>query len=136
MTNKIAIKIMLGLLSVVIIFHLCILAKIIPYEIARGGKLQSTEEMYVLEITSIIINLFLGFILLIKGGYIKFFLKQKILNFILWIFLILFILNTIGNIIAKSKLEKSFALLTLALAFLLGTILNTKRNTIKNQSSK
>ena len=126
MTNGIAIKIMLGMLLAVVIFHLCIITKIIPYEITWGGRLQNDSEMYVFETISIIINLFLGFVLLMKGGYIKFYFKRSAVNVILWIFLILFVLNTIGNIIAKTNFEKAFAVLTLISAFLIWVILKTK----------
>ena len=117
---------MLGMLLAVVIFHLCIITKIIPYEITWGGRLQNDSEMYVFETISIIINLFLGFVLLMKGGYIKFYFKQSVVNVILWIFLILFVLNTIGNIIAKTNFEKAFAVLTLISAFLIWVILKTK----------
>lgn len=118
---------MLGFLLAVIIFHLCIVAKIIPYEITWGGRLQNDSEMYVFETISIMINLFLGFVLLMKGGYIKGYFRQKTVNIILWIFLILFILNTIGNILAKTNFEKSFAVLTLIFAILILVILKNKR---------
>src|SRR5436190_6300141 len=102
MTNRIAIKIMLGLLLALVIFHLCIIIKIIPYEITWGRRLKSDQEMYVFESISIFVNLLLGVVLLMKGGYIKRFFQQSVINIILWIFLILFVLNTIGNIFAKT----------------------------------
>ena len=118
-----ATRIMLGLLSMVILFHLLVIMKVIPYTIAWGGRLQTDEQMYMFETTSILINLFLGFILLMKGRYINYQFKNKTLNIVLWIFLGLFILNTIGNIFAQSTFEKMFALLTLLLAFLVWVIL-------------
>ena len=69
-----AIKIMLGLLLMVIFFHLLIMIQIIPYEIAWGGRLQNTEQMYMFEAFSILINLFLCFILLMKGSFINYYL--------------------------------------------------------------
>jgi hypothetical protein len=128
MKNKIEIKIMLGLLIAVIVFHLCILTKIIPYEITWGGRLQNDSEMYIFETISIMINLFLGFVLLMNGGYIKPYFKQSLINIILWIFLILFVLNTIGNIFAKTNFERLFAVLTLISAILIWIILKSKRN--------
>ncbi len=119
---------MLGLLLAVVIFHLCIITKIIPYEITWGGRLQNDSEMYFFETISIIINLFLGFILLMKGGYIKLYFKRSVVNIVLWIFLILFVLNTIGNLFAKTIFEKSFATLTLISAILIWVILKNKRN--------
>lgn len=118
-----AIKIILVLLSMVIIFHALIIIKIIPYNIAWGGRLQTDEQMYIFESASILINLLLGFILLMKGNYFKYQFKSKTLNIVLWIFLMLFIINTLGNIFAQTTFEKMFAFLTLLLAFLVWVIL-------------
>jgi hypothetical protein len=121
-----AIKILLGLVSIVIFLHLLIMLKIIPYKIAWGGRLQNDEQMYIFETLSIIINLLLSFILLMKGRYIQLKFKEKTLNIVLWIFLMLFILNTVGNLFARTNFEKLFALLTLVFASLIWVILRSK----------
>ena len=126
MKYKGSIKILLGLLVAVIMFHLSIIAKVIPYDIAWGGRLQNDSEMYVFETISILINLFLGLILLMKGDYIKFRFKKNTIDIILWIFLALFVLNTVGNLFAKTYFEKSFAVLTFIFAILIWTILKPK----------
>ena len=128
MNLRITVKIMISLVVAVTLFHLSIILKIIPYEITWGGRLQNDSEMYVFEIISITINIFLGLNLLIKGGYIKQVISLRIVNITLWIFLILFGLNTIGNIIAKTYFEKSFALLTLVSSILIWIILKAKSN--------
>lgn len=114
---------MLWILGVVMLFHLGILLKIIPYEITWGGRLKNDQEMYAFETVSLLINIFLFLIIMIKGGYIKAFIPLKVVNVILWIFVFLFALNTIGNILAKTNFEKSFALITAASSFLIWTIL-------------
>jgi magnesium-transporting ATPase (P-type) len=129
MNPKTAIKIMLCLLVSVIIFHLSIVVKIIPYEITWGGRLKNDAEMYVFESVSIFINLFLSFVLLIKGNYLSEMIPMKVINIILWIFLFLFVLNTIGNIFAKTNFEKIFTLLTLASAVLIWMILKKDKKT-------
>lgn len=126
MSSRTAIKIILSIVVAVIIFHLCILFKIIPYEIAWGGRLKNDSEMYVFEVISIAINLFLCLILLIKGEYIKEIISLKIVTIILWLFLVLFGLNTIGNLFAETSIEKSLSLLTLALSILIWVVLKTK----------
>ena len=123
MNVKTAIKIMLWLLAGIIIFHGCILVQLIPYEITWGGRLKNEEEMFVFESISILINLILMGALLIKGGYVSRIIPIKIINIFLWLFFGLFCLNTIGNILAKTNFEKSFALLTLAFSVLLWIIL-------------
>jgi hypothetical protein len=123
MSPKNAIKIMLCMLVVVILFHLSIVLKIVPYEITWGGRLKTDAEMYAFETISILINLFLCTILLIKGNYIRKFIPMKTINITLWIFFVLFILNTVGNMFAKTNFEKFFALWTLTSAILIWIIL-------------
>lgn len=125
MNSKILINILLGLLVAVILFHLLVIAKIISYKIAWGGRLQNDSEMYILEIISVIINLFLALVLLMKGGYIELWFRQKVVNIILWIYSVLFILNTIGNLFSKTTFEKFFAVLTFILAVCILLILRT-----------
>lgn len=120
---------MLHLLVAVILFHLCIMIKIVPYEISWGGRLKNDSEMYVFETISIIINLFLFLILLIKGKYLREYISMKIVNITLWIFFVLFVLNTVGNIFAKTYFEKFFALLTLFFLILIWIIL--RKNTTR-----
>lgn len=106
------IKIFIGLLTAIILFHICIIAKIIPYDIAWGGRLANDTEMYVFETISILINIFLSWVLLMKGAFVKRLFSDRVLNIILWVFFAVFILNTIGNILAKTDFEKFFAILT------------------------
>lgn len=127
MKYKASINILLGLLVAVILFHIAVIAKVIPYNIAWGGRLQNDREMYVFEAISILINLFLGLVLLMKVSYIKFRFKNKAINIILWIFLALFVLNTVGNLFAKTNFEKSFAVLTFVFAVLILMILKPRQ---------
>ncbi len=127
MDKRIAIKIMLWLVVAITIFHMAILFKVIPYKITWGGRLKSDAEMYVFESMSLAINFFLGFILLIKGEYVKPILPLKIVNIVLWAFLVLFILNTIGNMVAKTNFEKYFAIITLSFSILIWITLNKSK---------
>jgi hypothetical protein len=124
--SKNAIKLLLGLLTAITIFHICILLKIIPYDIAWGGRLQNDQEMYVFESISMLVNLFLIWILLMRGNLVKFKFSIRVVNIILWIFFVIFILNTIGNVFAKTNFEKFFALVTGLFAFLLLKIIKQK----------
>ena len=126
MTSKLAIKIMLWLITIITLFHLAILTKIIPYEITWGGRLENDSEMYVFETISIIFNIFLGLVLFIKGERLPAFIPMKVINIILWVFLILFGLNTIGNIFAKTLFEKILAIVTLSFSYLIFIIFKTK----------
>lgn len=131
MNPKLTIKILLWLIAAVTLFHLTILIKIIPYEISWGGKLKNDAEMYLFESISILINLFLGYVLLIKGEFVSKLISTKVVNIILWVFLLIFGLNTLGNILAETLFEKSLSLLTLVFTFLLWNILKIVKKDIK-----
>jgi hypothetical protein len=124
--NKLTyINMLIGITVLATIFHLLILVGVIPYEITWGGRLKTVEEMYVFETISILINSFFIFILLQKGEYIRYFLGKKTVRIILWIFFTIFVLNTIGNIFAKTNFEKYVAILTLLNAILIWVINKT-----------
>ena len=123
---KNAIYILLGLLSLIVIFHLSILFKITPFTITWGGKLQTDSEMYVFETISILTVGFLILNLLVKRGLIRFRFSKKVVSVVLWFYFVVFTLNTIANIFAVTFLEKSFALLTGLLAMLLLIIIQEK----------
>ncbi|MFN0050523.1 MAG: hypothetical protein ACKVOU_15490 [Cytophagales bacterium] len=123
------VRIFLALVLSVIIFHIFIIIKIIPYNIAWGGRLTNDHEMYVFESISILINALLAWLLLMKGNIVEYKFPNKILNALLWIFFVLFILNTIGNIFARTLCEKLFSSLTGISAILLWRILMTRKTT-------
>lgn len=104
------------------VFHLLILIKLIPFEITWGGRLKSVEEMYVFESLSILINSFFVFVLLQKAAYVRYYFGRKAVSVILWIFFVIFVLNTIGNVLAKMFFEKIFSIITLISATLIWLI--------------
>lgn len=116
------VKILTGISVAAILFHTLVLLEIVPYEMVWGGKLKTDAEMYVFEILSIVTNAFFILILLQKASFIKSFLSKKSISIILWIFFALFVLNTIGNVFAKTTFEKSLTILTLINSILLWKI--------------
>ncbi len=132
MKKQSAINIMIGLVLSIILFHLLIIIKIIPYDITWGGRLKNDNEMYLFESISIFINLLLCITLLIKGEFIKSTISIKIVDIVLWIFLVIFVLNTIGNVFAETMFEKLFSVLTLLFSYLLWVIVKkSKVNELK-----
>ena len=121
--NENAIKLLISLLSLVIIFHILVLLQIIPFNIAWGGRLETMQEIYVFESVSIAINLFLLWIVWLRAKNVK----SKTVNIILWVFFGIFSLNTIGNLFAQTTFEKYFSILTLIFALLILKILIKKK---------
>lgn len=121
------IKVCLVLVAAALVLHICIIIKFIPYELTWGGRLKNDSEMYVFETLSILINVFFAWVLMMKGNYTSFKFSDKSIRIILWVFFVLFLLNTIGNVFAKTNFEKSLAAYTLLLAILLFQILRNKK---------
>lgn len=106
LSKNTALKLMIGLLSIVLVFHFCVLLEIISYKIVWAGKINSLDEMRIFETASILINTLLIAILYIKSKNIKNNVSNKVVNAIIWVFVFLFALNTIGNLFAKSMIEQ------------------------------
>ncbi len=107
-SQKQAINIMIALLTAVLVFHTLVLTGVIPYAIVWAGKISTAAEMRKLEAISIGVNAFAILIFLLKAGYIQNKIPVKILNAIIWLLVVLFSLNTIGNLFAKSRFELYF----------------------------
>ena len=61
--------------------------------------------MRAFEIVSIAANLLMLCTVAMRGGYVSPVLPAKVVTVLLWIFLALFSLNTVGNIFAQNTIE-------------------------------
>ena len=105
MNKKVAIKIMFFLLGSVLIFHFLIFTEQIPYDKVWAGKLNSVEEMKTFEAFSILVNVFMVLVLIVKYKFLGSGKKNKAIDILIWVFVAFFALNTIGNLFAKSMIE-------------------------------
>ena len=114
-TRQLATKSLLLLLSLIVIFHLLVLLKLVPYDVVWGGKFDSYNSLLPFEIGSLVLNL--SFILLVRHRNRN--ADSKIGRTGMWLMFVLFALNTIGNLFAETMTEKLTATpLTLILALL------------------
>lgn len=128
-TKKTALKLMIGLLSIVILFHLSILFQVLSYEVVWAGKLNSLEEMYAFETLSILMTVLLLIVLLVKFKNINKNTSNKVVNAIIWAFVVIFGLNTIGNLFSESTIELLLGTsLTLLSTFLCWVIVKKEKN--------
>ncbi|MCX7909608.1 MAG: hypothetical protein N2560_08855 [Ignavibacteria bacterium] len=117
---------LITILSGLIIFHLLVLLKVIPYDIVWGSRVKSEKDLFRLEMISLLINLFFLFSTLIYVIALPLKFPKIIMTIILWTMVALFGLNTLGNVLSKNKLEQRlFAPLTVLLTlFSLIMVLN------------
>jgi hypothetical protein len=88
-----------------------------PIKILWGGKIKTIDELLKFEIISLVVSIFCLIIVLVRSqSLISIFIDFSRVT--LWLLFFLFILNTIGNLIAESIFEKFFALVTLILSIL------------------
>ncbi len=103
--KEIAGLILLTLFSLAIVFHLLVLMEFIPNEIVWGGRITVKEELYIFESISMFMNLLFLLIVSLKTEKIRIKHNLKLIQFLLWFMTIMFLLNTIGNLLAKTSTE-------------------------------
>jgi len=128
MSKKVALIIMFFILGAILIFHFLIFTEQIPYDKVWAGKLNSVEEMKSYEIFSILLNVFILVVLFIKYKQLEREERNKIIDIFIWVFVIFFALNTLGNLFAQSMIELIIgSLLTLISSILCFIIVKNRK---------
>ena len=110
-------NLLLSLLGLLFVFHLLIVAGIIPYTIVWAGKIQNRQQMLRMETVSLIILTLVVLLVLMRMGYLHWVENPLVLKGGMWLLFAFFTLNTLGNMTAKSPFEKyGFGSLTVLLA--------------------
>lgn len=114
-----AVNLTMGIYTLMIIFHLLVIAAIVPYKYTWGGKLESYEAAVFMESLSILIIVIAMLLTLIRVDYLRLPAAKGASIIGIWLLVILFALNTVGNLLAEHSLETYFATpLTLFLSLL------------------
>lgn len=127
-----AVHITLVLAGVMIVFHLSILMGILIFDFAPvdylwGGRMETSAQLLTFELISLLISALFFVLILIKSNRINLPALNGVVHIAMWLFFILFLFNTVGNLIAKTTFEKFFALVTGLLAlFVLRIVIEKK----------
>ncbi|MCW7461377.1 hypothetical protein [Leptospira limi] len=108
-TRTITSKILFVIFSLASLFHIFALLQIIPYQYLWGGRLQSIEEMYLMESISLIANVFFVYCSYLYLQYMNNGLVPIWIRIIFGFISAVFFMNTIGNIVAVTNLETLLA---------------------------
>ena len=128
MSKKVALIIMFFILGTVVIFHFLIFTEQIPYDKVWAGKLNSVEEMKSFETFSILLNVFMLVVLFIKYKQLQREERNKVVDILIWVFVVFFALNTLGNLFAQSMIELILgSLLTLISSILCFIIVKNRK---------
>lgn len=118
-SERAAVNGILVILSLIVLFHLAVVLGIIPFGIVWGGRLTSRAEMLRFEAISLSVNMVLIALVAVKGGLLRVAINPMVLKIAFWLMAGIFLLNTLGNLLSTSMLEKVlFTPLTLILAIL------------------
>lgn len=91
--------------SAILVFHLLIVTGVVPYEYVWSGRLQNQQQMLRFETVSILITLWSLLIVLLRSGLTRIPVPDLLITVNLWALSGLFILNTLGNLMARTSHE-------------------------------
>lgn len=110
---------LLSILLMVIVFHVLVLTGVVPFQMVWGGRLAGRQEMIVFETISILLNALMLLAVGLHTGLLRLSVNRKITTVALWLMVILFLVNTVGNLFSNNQTEKIiFTPLTLILGLL------------------
>ena len=111
---------LLAIFTCVVVLHLLVLTGVVPHDIVWGGRLQGASQVRSMALVSLCVNLACMAIVAARAGLIKSPLPARHLTVLLKLLVLLFALNTLGNLFAASWFETLvFTPLTLVATVLL-----------------
>lgn len=119
---------LLLLSSIVLVFHCLIVLGILPQNWVWAGNAKEYKTLLLLESVSIVMNLILMFVVASKLKLVAAGLNKKVQSSLLWIFVVVFALNTVGNLFAETKVERTFSGLTLIYVILLARFIRAGKD--------
>jgi len=103
---KLAGKSIILILILLIIFHLLILTGMLPYDWVWGGNVNTYQKLLNYELIAIIISVLFLIITIFKINSTNLPKFKIFINIGIWIMMVYFFLNLIGNLMSRSSLEK------------------------------
>lgn len=106
--------ILLGGFSILFILHIGVLLHFIPSETFWGGRIQSEEQLLSTELAALVITVLMTLPVFLR---MRIWAHGKTSGLVgLWIIFVFMLLNTIGNLFAKTTTEKLLSIPALMLA--------------------
>lgn len=107
---------LLVLFPLIVLFHLLVLAGVVPFQIVGGGRIETRTQMVQVELMAIVTNLLMLAVVAAYMGILRSRFSDKALRVALWIMAAIFALNTVGNWLSVNEFERAvFTPVTLVL---------------------
>jgi len=112
-------KILMGLLVLLMVMHVLILARVIPYDVVWGGNIKDESQLNVFETSALVITAVFLVVVAIKLDYIEVPKLKRAADLGMWVVFAYFGMNIIGNVTSEVSWEKLiFIPLSVVLALL------------------
>lgn len=117
--SKVATRGLILILSAIIMYHFMIIFQMVPADLVSSSVYMYDTDMYMIEGSSILMNIFFIFIVMVKTKILHINIPEKIVNGILWLMVVMFTLNTVGNILfGNDSIKFVFTPITFILGYL------------------
>lgn len=90
---------------------------VIPSNMVWGGRVINDNQLIFLESVSITVNILIIWFVAMRAEYVPKRVSRQMLNTVLVVFMAMMIMNTIGNITAKTIFEQLMSVVTFVSAF-------------------
>lgn len=109
----------LAVMGVFTVFHILVVAGIVPYTIVWGGRISDRSLLIRMELVSIGSMMVAATVVVLRARSLIQGSSSPVLAVATWVLVALFVLNTVGNLFAKTTFEKAaFTPVTALLALL------------------
>jgi len=116
---KLAGHILMISMAGLIIVHLLVLFRVIPYQMVWGGQIKDASSLLLFETIALIVTVLFLITVALRTGCIRTQRLKKAARVGMWIMFVYFLLNTIGNLASNAATETIvFTPITLALSLL------------------
>jgi hypothetical protein len=102
---KLASNIIISINTIMLVMHVLILLKVLPYHFVWGGRLRSDTDLIILESISVVVQTLFISIIAVKAGYVFRGKFKKTVKVGIWVLFGIMVLNTIGNLLSNSGME-------------------------------
>jgi hypothetical protein len=110
-----------------VVFHILMLLRVFPADIAWGGRAGAEGSLVFLETVGLVLTVLFGAVVAARAGYIGSRLPRGAVQVAMWIVLGYFALNTAGNLASVSSVERAIFTPVSALMTLLALRLAVSR---------
>lgn len=106
------------LLSLVVLFHVLVIINVIPDNVTWGSKVKDHKKLIQLEWLSVFVNIIFITIAAVRVKWLIIPVRASLLKALLWAMAILFLLNTLGNLLSENPIERfAFSPVTFLLSY-------------------